>query len=183
MPLIYRGEGNAGCWAVWKITESEAELWKEAKLSSEEATRVRRIVHERRRLESLAARAARARLNPFPHFSLSHSNPWAAAATSPHPIAIDIERLRPFPPAVWHYFTQESERQREDPPSFTKWHFWCAKELSYKLLCQEFDKISFRRELSVWKDRVEFRRGEIYREIALFFVETQDWLLAVGWLK
>jgi phosphopantetheinyl transferase len=65
-------------------------------------------------MESLAARAALnalqlACIDPF--ISLSHSFPWAAAATAPHPIAIDIETRRPFPEKVPDYFTQKPEQE------------------------------------------------------------------------
>lgn len=149
-------------------------------LSTSERERVLRIAHPRRRLESLAARAARYHLPARGYSSLSHSFPWAAAATAPFPIGIDLERLRPFPSQVWLYFTQEAEREMLSASDFTEWHFWCAKELSYKLLCPKYDKISFRRELRLTGTHVQFERGAQRHLIQVHFVQTEAWLLGLG---
>ncbi|MCX7764742.1 MAG: 4'-phosphopantetheinyl transferase superfamily protein [Bacteroidia bacterium] len=180
MPLRYAGQWEAIHWAVWKIEETEEELWRSASLDLSEQRTIQAIRHPRRRLESLAARAARRTLPSQEGFSLSHSFPWAAAATAPHPVGIDIERLRPFPLSVWLYFTEESERQDAINENLTHWHFWCAKELSYKILCQKYDKISFRKELRVRGEVVEFLRGSQQHLIRVHFVSTEEWLLGIG---
>ena len=183
MPLIYTFSAGAAQIAVWKVEESESELWKTIPYSTADAEYLRRISHPRRRLESLAARAAlnalpQARIQPF--LSLSHSFPWAAAATAPHPIAIDIEKQRPFPEKVADYFTQKPEQEAFIHQQKTFWHAWCAKEVAYKLLCRDFDKVSFKKELWFDGEQVVFRRGVVVRRIGLFFVEGEEWLLAVG---
>lgn len=165
---------------MWEITEGEEVLWKSADLSPAEASGLRRITHTRRRLEALAARVARTILPALPNFSLSHSFPWAAAVCAPFPVAIDIERKRPFPPEVWHYFTESSERQILNPPYITEWHFWCAKESAYKLLSSEFDCISFRREMFFTGREIRFTRVAAQRRIQLVFRETSGWLLGIG---
>ncbi|MEN3040671.1 MAG: 4'-phosphopantetheinyl transferase superfamily protein [Bacteroidia bacterium] len=180
MSLSYLGKWDEVSWAVWKIEESEEELWKIAQLSPTEVKYLHTISHQRRRLESLAARAARTFLPAAPFASLSHSFPWAAAATAPVHVGIDIERYRPFPIQVWHYFTQESERQLIDKSKFTEWHFWCAKELSFKILRQKYDKISFCQDLLFDGERVTFVRGSNRRVIKLYFVETTEWLMGLG---
>lgn len=134
-------------------------------------------------MESLAARAALnalrlARVDSF--ISLSHSFPWAAAATAPYPIAIDIETQRPFPEKVPDYFTQKREQETFMSKKRTFWHAWCAKEASYKLLCREFDQVSFKRELWFDGEQVIFRRGSLERRVRLSFLEGEEWLLGVG---
>lgn len=180
MPLRYKGEWEGIPWAVWEIEEDEAELWKIADLSTDESEKIRSITHPRRRLESLAARAARHQLPALGCASLSHSFPFAAAAVSPLPIGIDLERLRPFPPQVWSYFTQEIERHMLQVQDLTEWHFWCAKELSYKLLRPKYDEISFRRELRFMGTHVQFERGAQRHLIRVHFIRTEAWILGLG---
>lgn len=167
---------------MWEIAENENELWKVASLAADEADYLSSISHPRRRLESLAARAARQSLPTQAFFSLSHSFPWAAAAVAPFPIGIDLERRRPFPPAVWHYFTHETERELLVHENFTEWHFWCAKELTYKILCSKYDRISFRRELRFLGELVEFHRGGCRERVRVSFIQASDWLLGIGWI-
>lgn len=180
MPLRYTGQWKGVSWAVWKIEEEEEELWKKAELSSPEAAYLTAIAHPRRRMESLAARAARQSLPWTGYGSLAHSYPWAAAATAPFPVGIDLERRRPFPQTVASYFMQEAERDQLQHTDLTYWHFWCAKELAYKLLCSEFDAVSFRRELFFDGQEVVFRRGGAERRIRVGFVEGEAWLLGLG---
>jgi len=180
MPLKYTGWWESVSWAVWKIEEEEGELWRKAELSPVEAAYLTTITHPRRRVESLAARAARKGLPSVGYTSLAHSYPWAAAATAPFAVGIDLERQRPFPQAVVAYFMQEAERERLEAEGLTYWHFWCAKELAYKLLCTEFDAVSFRRELFFDGQAVVFRRGEVGRRIRVGFVEGEGWLLGLG---
>lgn len=183
MPLKYTFSAGSARIAVWKIEESESELWKTIPYSIADAEYLRRISHPRRRIESLAARAALSALqqaytNSF--FSLSHSFPWAAAATAPHPIALDIETRRPFPEKVSDYFTQKPEQETFISQKRTLWHAWCAKEVAYKLLCRDFHQVSFKKELWFDGEQVIFRRGAVERRIGLFFLEGEEWLLAVG---
>jgi len=180
MPLRYTFSLGPIQVAVWKIEEDEADLWKNTPLSTADLEYLRRISHPRRRIESLAARAALAKLPPHPFHSLSHSFPWAAAATAPHPIAIDLETRRHFPEKVQNYFTQPAEQELFMSKNKTFWHAWCAKEVAYKLLCQEFSEMSFKREMYFDGDQVVFSRREVQRRIMLRFVETGEWLLAVG---
>ncbi|MCS7189742.1 MAG: hypothetical protein RMJ66_03445 [Bacteroidia bacterium] len=179
MPLIYRARWNAAEWGVWEILESESELWKSASLSTNEERYVRRIAHPRRRLEALAARVLRDFLEGGAHFSLSHSFPWAAAIRAPHPVAIDIERLRVFP-AVEVYFMNNADFELVSIENFTKWHVWCAKEVAYKLLCSRYDNLSFKREFSFLGEVVEFRRGNDFHRIQVSFEEKEEWLVAIG---
>ncbi len=183
MPLSYSLSLAFARIAVWKIDEEENELWKYVKISTAEVQYLQNISHPRRRLESLAARAALTTLrthHSLPFHSLSHSFPWAAATIAPHPIAIDLERLRPFPEKVLSYFTQPIEQEMITNKTITPWHVWCAKEVSYKLLCHEFAEVSFRRELVFDGKQVVFSRGQIKRHIRLDFIEEPEWLLAVG---
>lgn len=183
MPLRYFLSLDPAHIAVWKIEESEEDMWKKVRLSTAEEQYLQSISHPRRRLESLAARAALTTLRDHyshPFFSLSHSFPWAAAATAPYPIAIDLEKIRPFPEKVLSYFAQSIEQQMITNKIITPWHVWCAKEVSYKLLCHEFTEVSFKRELIFDGKEVIFIRMGIKRHIRVDFIEEPEWLLAVG---
>ncbi len=183
MPLKYSFDLTPIQVAVWKIEENELSLWESIPFSTADEEYLRTISHPRRRLESLAARAALItlrRAHPLPFHSLSHSFPWAAAAIAPHPLAIDIERRRPFPEKVPSYFTQSPEPEYFTAKNKTFWHAWCAKEVAYKLLCREFAEISFRKELLFDGEQVIFRRRQTERYIALRFIEEAEWILAVG---
>ena len=168
---------------MWEISEGEEELWKAVSLSPAEAQYLQAIRHPRRRLQALAARAARQILPPAPFTSLSHSYPWAAALSAPHPAALDIETLRPFPTHVIPYFTSLAEKAALQKGDLTPWHIWCAKELTYKLLCAKFDELSFRRELRVQGDQVFFQRGDSQYSLQLHFVQEAEWILALGRLE
>lgn len=165
---------------MWEITESEADLWKKVSLAPAELQQLQGIRHPRRRLQSLAARAARHTLPPAPFSSLSHSFPWAAALTAPYPAALDIEALRPFPAQVIPYFTCPAEQAALQTGDLTPWHIWSAKELAYKVLCSKFDQLSFRKELKVQGGQVLFTRGAVQYVLQLHFVETPEWILAIG---
>jgi len=183
MPLRYSLSRTPAQIAVWKVEEDENDMWKQVQLSTAEVQYLQRISHPRRRLESLAARAALTTLRThysYLFYSLSHSFPWAAAAIAPHPIAIDLEKHRPFPKKVLPYFTQPTEQEMISNKIITPWHVWCAKEVSYKLLCNEFREVSFKRELVFDGKQVVFIRGPIRRYIWIDFIEEVEWLLAVG---
>lgn len=180
MPLRYIGTWGKAQWAVWEITEPESALWRSLALSPAESAYLTSIRHERRRQESLAARVARTHLPPLGYNSLSHSYPWAAAATAPYPVAIDIERLRAFPLPVQDYFVHPIDREALESTHFTYWHIWCAKEVAYKLLCNRFDNISFRRDLRFGGSWVAFEREAMQVRIDLHFEKSEEWLLALG---
>ncbi|MCX8112304.1 MAG: 4'-phosphopantetheinyl transferase superfamily protein [Bacteroidia bacterium] len=183
MPLRYIGNWAGVNWAVWEIQESESDLWIRADLSTSDQLYVQSISHPRRRLEALAARVARKILPPAEYSCLTHSFPWAAAATAPFRVGIDIERRRPFPAHVWSYFTHTSEREWDKLSDFTEWHFWCAKELSYKILRSKYSNISFRNDLRFLGDRVEFLRAEHHHRIIVQFIQTEAWILGIGKLE
>lgn len=168
---------------MWEITEAEADLWKSVTLPPAEMAYLQAISHPRRRLQSLAARVARQALPPAPFASLSHSYPWAAALAAPYPAALDLEVLRPFPAQVIPYFTCPAEQTALQNGDLTPWHIWCAKELAYKLLCTQFDQLSFRKELHVQGNQVLFTRGELRLKLQLHFVETAAWILSLGRLE
>ncbi|MCX7605751.1 MAG: 4'-phosphopantetheinyl transferase superfamily protein [Bacteroidia bacterium] len=180
MPLIYRGSWDEAEWAVWKIAESEEQLWDLSRLSAEEAAHIGQITHERRRKESLAARAARAMLSSSGFYSLSHSYPWAAAISAPYPVAIDIERLRPFPAGVCEYFMHPSEKERFMNENISIWKVWCSKEVAYKILSSKFDSLSFRHDLLFLGERVVSMKSGGSCEIGLAFFHGEGWLMAVG---
>ncbi|MCX7980934.1 MAG: 4'-phosphopantetheinyl transferase superfamily protein [Bacteroidia bacterium] len=182
MPLRYTGFWRGIYWAVWEIREKEEFLRASVPLSGREQAYIDTITHPRRRLESLAARAALFHLPSLSYTSLSHSYPWAGAACAPFPVGIDIERWRFFPEKVKLYFTNTLDRELLHGSDFTYWHIWSAKEVAYKLLCAEFDKLSFRRELFFQGKWIRYHRGERSGEVPLGFWAGESWLLTVGYL-
>lgn len=168
---------------MWEIREQEEALRASVPLSGREQAYMDTITHPRRRLESLAARAALSHLPRLSYTSLTHSYPWAGAACAPFPVGIDLERWRLFPETVKTYFTNETDRQILHGSDFTYWHIWSAKEVAYKLLCSIFDELSFRKELFFHGECVRYQRKDESGEVPLSFWAGESWLLTVGYLS
>lgn len=72
--------------------------------------------------------------------SLSHSEPFAAAAIDRRPIGIDVERLRELDERGAHLFLAPSEIEQMERTTIAHrvLHFWCAKEAAWKQRSDEF---------------------------------------------
>lgn len=68
------------------------------------------------------------------HLSISHSEPYAAAAIDSRPVGIDIQVVRELKESAAHLFLSEAEtgsmRSLSIPDRLI--HFWCAKEAVWK---------------------------------------------------
>ena len=73
---------------------------------------------------------------PHIHFNMSHCQVAAVCALAPHPIGIDVERIRPFNESVVRYTMNEEElRQIEasSRPDIAFIRLWTMKEALLKL--------------------------------------------------
>jgi phosphopantetheinyl transferase len=88
----------------------------------------------KRRREWMLARVALKMLGPAPHFSLSHSGDYAAAAIGDVPIGVDVQVIRPLSERAAHLFLADDERDAMERCSIANriLHFFCAKEAAWK---------------------------------------------------
>ena len=70
------------------------------------------------------------------HISLSHSEPFAAAAVDFQPIGIDVQTVRELREAAAHFFLTdaETERMQRCTTEDRLIHWWSAKEAAWKRL-------------------------------------------------
>jgi phosphopantetheinyl transferase len=70
------------------------------------------------------------------HISLSHSEPYTAAAVDLAPVGIDIEVVRHLSEAATHLFLTDEETEQLQSCSIADRliHFWAAKEAAWKRL-------------------------------------------------
>lgn len=150
MPLFYQQEFNADTkLAVWKIEEDERFFLQKVSLRND-------IAHPRKRLQHLAGRFVLLFLYPdFPndkiliadskkpflaneeyHFSISHSDNYAAAIVSrTQRVGIDVELFSDKVLKVKNKFLNDDENNfslqyNDDLKLLTT--LWCAKEAAYK---------------------------------------------------
>lgn len=76
------------------------------------------------------------------YLSLSHGGDYAAAALSPHPVGLDLERLRPISAGVQRRLYSEAElswaAEAPEEQEFRLLRLWTMKEAYAKLLGQGF---------------------------------------------
>jgi phosphopantetheinyl transferase len=72
--------------------------------------------------------------------SLSHSEPYAAAAIAHEPVGIDVQVIRPLDQRAAHLFLsdEETEAMRACSLEHVLLHFWSAKEAAWKQNSEEF---------------------------------------------
>lgn len=70
------------------------------------------------------------------HVSLSHSEPYGAAAVDLAPIGIDVQTVRELSDAAAHFFLTDAETDvmRQCMTQDRMIHFWSAKEAAWKRL-------------------------------------------------
>lgn len=151
MPLMkIQKMGKQSAWALWFISETEAEL-ETATSERPEAT----IINANKRIEWLAGRVLLKTLveycgmeydgiekdefgKPFlkthPHLiSLSHSFPYVAAQIDPHvAVGIDLEQPKAKLLTIAHRVLSEQEQQDAGKDVVKHCVYWCAKEAMYK---------------------------------------------------
>lgn len=66
--------------------------------------------------------------------SISHTEGWAAAAISLHPVGIDVQVVRTLPAETAHLFLTDEEIAAMERCGIADalLHFWCAKEAAFK---------------------------------------------------
>ena len=171
MPLFQlNGGDNDFNWAIWRIEESEEELWRRLLPKSESQHEFLSIHHPQKRLEWLASRLVIQSLvnnlgldyqgiykDAFgkPHLSqiqypisIAHCFPLAVGAMHKHvPIGIDIEKPREQLLNIRDRFLnqQEADYAGEDLEILCK--LWTGKEALYKLYGRK--KLIFRKHIEV----------------------------------
>jgi 4'-phosphopantetheinyl transferase EntD len=155
MPQIFRKDlPNDGIVAVWKITESTDELFKNLQLKNEELIKVRNFSLDKRKQEFLAVRCLLKQIlnhdaevnylasgkpvlsNSHYYISISHTKGYAAVALSKSPFSgIDIEYPSERVNRVYQRFVSEKEQAfiPEDQKLIYYTLIWCLKETMYKL--------------------------------------------------
>lgn len=72
--------------------------------------------------------------------SLSHSEPFAAAALAREPVGIDVQVVRELPERSAHLFLSPEEIEAMECCTLPErlLHFWCAKEAAWKQRSDEY---------------------------------------------
>ena len=72
--------------------------------------------------------------------SISHSEPYAAAAIDRSPVGIDIQVVRDLSESAAHLFLSDAETTAMQQCTLADriLHFWCAKEAAWKQRSEEF---------------------------------------------
>ncbi|MGQ9864567.1 MAG: 4'-phosphopantetheinyl transferase family protein [Bacteroidia bacterium] len=177
MPQIYTGKWAHGHWA---ITTVEIAQNLPVSIPPEEKRYLEKIRHPGRWQESYAVRKLAQLLDKAPYRSFSHSRGWVAVAVGDKPVAIDIENKgRPLPQGLERYFLSLPEQWALQTQKWTIWHFWCAKEVAYKLFCYQKKPLSFCKDLHYQGDHLLFCLDKV---IPLHFWHTPAWIFALGYL-
>lgn len=157
MPITFYQDINSDtAIGLWKITESPAELETQLQLKEHELTLLNSLGKEKRNLHWLATRVLLRKMintntyidfrvddsgkpylaNHPHHFSLSHSNEYAAVMISKtRKVGIDIEIIKSKIEKVQHKFLADEELAFLTSESRIEKLYicWCAKEALYKL--------------------------------------------------
>ncbi len=161
---------NERCsWALWHITEEEANLREILPISTVDEAYLHKISHPDKRKEFLAARICIKALlekegltyqglpkdkfdKPFlkhsaAHVSISHTLQVAVAILHKSAVGIDIEPIRPKLWRIAHKFLNPSEQVFVGKSLDKLTLIWAAKEALYKLYGKK--KLSFKENMSV----------------------------------
>lgn len=74
---------------------------------------------------------------PNVHFNISHSGQFVACAVCDRPVGLDIQKVRPYDPAVAHRvcsIAELAEIERSDDAALTFTKLWTQKEASLKMM-------------------------------------------------
>ena len=173
MPLIFKQNiDSCVTVGVWKINETEIELWEGLLLSETDKNAILSLPLAKRRLERIACRKVLASLltrneviieygvNGEPltegfHISFSHSGEMIAVAISKQTlVGIDIEKIQDKITALHSKFVSENEltpQELNNRESITR--VWTAKEAVYKLFSGAVP--DFKEHIFVKSDRAE----------------------------
>ena len=211
MPLQYHQHLEpTGEIGLWRITETELELYPTLDLNAEEERQLSKL-RGHRRVEWLAARRlvhemsgrlSRAHFTKDafgkPHLqdsdwqiSISHSRTVCAAIAGPVAVGIDIQRFVPKIERIAHKFMRVPELESlEAPTRLQHLHvYWCAKEALYKAygrrqldFCQHIHVRPFTYQKEGGQIRGSIRKGIIREEYMLRYFIWEGSMVAYALL-
>ena len=171
MPFIFKQKTDSGATVgVWKITETETELWEGLILPETDKNAILSLPLLKRRLERIACRKALSFLlkqskitihygkNGEPltdgfYLSFSHSGEMVAVALSEqNPVGIDIEKIQDRIIALQSKFVAENELTSEEMKNrqaITR--MWTTKEAVYKLFSE--NSLDFKEQIFATSDK------------------------------
>lgn len=210
MPLFIRKEiDSTATLLLWKITETEQELFHQITLRPSDKERFKRFTHENKRKEFLALRCLLCQyfgVNPEVfytadgkpylknnHFiSFSHSRQYAGIIVSKSvEVGLDLELYREGILRIAHKFMRQEEDAsiNEDTRVAHTTYYWGAKEVMVKITGDR--KHNFLTELSVnpfeYSVKTESKgliKTKTYsKEVCLYFEKQEDLFITYGWEK
>jgi len=169
MPFVKKIQVDEGEIAIWKITESPAELICEFQFSEVEQVEFAKIISARRQVEYLAIRlllweifkskteikyhqSGRPYLSKSHlHFSISHSSNLAVVFVSKKNCGIDTEMIDRNIDRVAQRFLHAAEAgeiEKTANRQLAKIKYWCAKEAVFK--CSFEANIDFQTQIKIF---------------------------------
>jgi phosphopantetheinyl transferase len=193
MPLILKQNiDSCTTIGVWKIDETETELWEGLLLSEADKNEILSLPLAKRRLERIACRKVLSSLlirneiiieygnngeplmNGF-YVSFSHSGEMIAVAISEqNPVGIDIERIQDKIVALRSKFVSENELTLEEiknREAITR--IWTAKEAVYKLFSGATP--DFKAQIFVKSDQAEVFLHDKIHSVKLFHWKIEEY--------
>ncbi len=210
MPIFQQHQVDTVRWAVWQISENEAQLRLLFPFSQIEEAQLRQFTAPHRRLEWLAVRALLYTLSgkylkidyndngkPYIadgsyHISISHTKGYAAVILSPDSeVGIDIEQYGRRVEKVTSHYLREDERPTayEGDQVWSLLLHWSAKETIYK--CLNLLEVDLIKHLRIYPFQVQkegvFRAAE-YRtpqqhKYDIHYRLHPDFVLTYTWIQ
>ena len=205
MPIVFsRNDGTDSVVAVWKIEESEEELFAMLPVTSSMKLTLDKFRNHSRRIEWLASRVLLYHFTgkipevgykesgqPYiPDFnksiSITHTTGYAAIVASDKPYAgIDIERPLERVLRISERFIHANEKEFIQPDNALNYHtlIWCAKETLFKIIATP--NVIFNKELEIFPFAIE-NEGILNTKVSkgkddfiyqLFYTATTDYYL------
>lgn len=210
MPVLQQHQTDTVRWAIWQISESEAQLRQLFTLSRAEEERLNDFTAPHRRLEWLAVRALLYRISgkeleicytengkPYIadgscHIGISHTKGYAAIILSPDfEVGIDIEQYGRRVEKVTAHYLREDEKPTayEGDPVWSLLLHWSAKETIYK--CLNLLEVDLIKQLRIFPFQVQpegvFRAVEYrtpqQREYIIHYRLHPDFVLTYTWVE
>jgi 4'-phosphopantetheinyl transferase EntD len=203
MPVYLTEEINpAAKISIWKLTETEDELFRLRRLSEQENRRLDLLKNTNRRREWLSCRlllhdlfqgsfelsylssGRPILLRPNSYISISHSKDFVAVAVSENKkVGIDIERIRKNIVALQSRFLLSEEAAIVESSDLLALHlYWGAKEAMYKMYSEYHPLFTQHLSLSDVNCREQtamgiFSKDNLYKTTAVSFRQIEDNLL------
>jgi len=193
MPFVFKQNIDSDATVgVWKITETEMELWKGLSLSETDKNAILSLPLAKRRLERIVCRKILASLlqqneiiihygkNGEPlmdgfYISFSHSGEMVAVAVSAsNPVGIDIEKIQDKIIALQSKFVAENEltlEEMKNREAITR--IWTAKEAVYKLFSGATP--DFKEQIFVKSDKADVFLHDNTHTVNLFHWQIEEY--------